>query len=85
MRRPFLYFGCLFGFFGAILALLLILAAAYLTAEPLKQLAQAYQTAGVLYQLTVKDIGIILLSGAVLGWLSARWAVAQHLRHIKPR
>lgn len=85
VRRPFLYYGVLFGTFGAILALLLMLGAAQLVAEPLAKLASLYQRESLLYPLNIVEICSIIVAGASLGWLAARWSVAQHLSQIKPQ
>lgn len=85
VRRPFLYYGALFGIFGALLALLLMLGAAILVDEPLSRLATLYQRDSLLYSLNILEIGSIILAGAILGWMAARWSVAQHLSRIKPR
>lgn len=84
IRRPFLYYGTFFGILGSAVTLILLLIARYLVAEPIQLLAEAYQSGGFLYALSVLEILGVLAIGAVLGWLAARWAVAQHLRKIKP-
>lgn len=85
VRRPFLYFGFLFGLFGALLALLLILLASYLIHEPASLLAELYQKQSLIYRLNYIEILSIALAGSIIGWLAARWAVAQHLWKIRPR
>jgi len=85
VRRPFLYYGSLFGLFGATLTLFLLLAAASLVKEPIKQLSNFYQSHSPLYQLNFIEILIIISIGTALGWLAARWSVAQHLRQIQPK
>ena len=84
IRRPFLYYGTLFGVFGALITLILLLVARYLIAKPIQQLAQAYQSSGFVAALSGIEILAIIGIGAALGWLAARWAVAQHLRKVKP-
>ncbi len=84
IRRPFLYYGSLFGLFGSVVSLVFLLIAASLVAKPFDQLAAAYQSSGFVHQPTLMEIGSLVLIGITLGWLSARWAVAQHLRKIKP-
>jgi len=44
VRRPFLYYGTLFGFFGAFITLGLLLLASNLVREPLTKLAALYQS-----------------------------------------
>lgn len=85
VRRPFLYFGSLFGFFGTILALgLLLLVNSYL-AKPLAELADVYQKDSLLYGLNISEILIFIAFGTLLGWVSARIALARHLRAIRPK
>lgn len=84
VRRPFLYYGTLFGLFGALLTLALLMLAASLVAEPLNRLADLYQSSILLYQLSALDMLSIIGGGSVIGWLAARWSVAQHLRAIQP-
>ena len=84
IRRPFLYYGTLFGIFGSLITLIFLLAARSLIAEPIQQLANAYQSSGFLYGLSTVEVITIVAIGALLGWLAARWSVAQHLRKIKP-
>ena len=85
VRRPFLYYGSLFGLFGAVLTLFLLLGAAALVKEPIKQLSDFYQNHSSLHQLNAIEILAIITAGTTLGWLAARWSVAQHLRQIQPK
>jgi len=85
VRRPFLYYGMLFGFIGAIVAMLLLLAVASYLAQPLHRLAGLYDAKSLVYQLNSVEILSVLALGGFIGWIAARWSVAQHLRHIKPR
>lgn len=85
VRRPFLYYGTLFGVFGAIITLFLLFLAGSLIQQPLAQLASAYQSNSLAYSLNGLEVTAVIAIGASLGWLAARWSVAQHLRHIHPR
>lgn len=85
VRRPFLYFGALFGFFGALISLGLLLGAASLVKQPLADLANLYQSDGLIYNVQVLEVGGLVLFGTLLGWLAARWSVAQHLRKVQPK
>ena len=85
VRRPFLYYGLLLGALGSILALLFLLVSSHLIDKPLSQLASMYQSKSLLHSLSINEIFIILLIGPSLGWLAARWSVAQHLWRIRPR
>lgn len=85
IRRPFLYFGTLFGLFGSMVTVLLLFVAAHLIRTPLSKLASVYQSGSFYHQFTLVEALILLATGALLGWLAARWAVAQHLGQIKPK
>jgi cell division transport system permease protein len=85
VRRPFLYYGLLFGFIGAVFAIVLLIAIANYLAQPIDRLADLYNTQALIYQLKATEILAILGFGGFIGWIAARWSVAQHLRHIKPR
>ena len=85
VRRPFLYFGALYGFFGGLFALILLILASQLIDQPLQQLSYLYGGATLLYSLNAFEIFTITSGSTLLGWLAARWAVAQHLWKINPR
>lgn len=85
VRRPFLYYGLLFGSFGALVTLLLLSLAGKLTKDSLSTLANLYQKESLLYALSTIEIFTIILIGGAIGWLAARWSVAQHLWKIKPQ
>ncbi len=85
VRRPFLYYGAFFGLIGALITLCLLLVSASLIEVPLQQLASLYESKTILYALTPLEMLSIVIIGTCICWLAARWSVAQHLRHIKPR
>ncbi len=85
VRRPFLYYGAFFGLFGSIISLGLLLLAAMLIHEPVSELAELYNSDALLHQITLLEALSILVIGTFLGWLAARWSVAQHLRDIQPK
>ena len=85
VRRPFLYYGTLFGLLGSLVCLILLLISAHLVKQPLAELATAYQTNTILYRLTFTDMLTIVLLGSLIGWLAARWSVIQHLRNAKAK
>ena len=82
---PFLYFGSMIGFLGSILALIFLLISASLIDQPLSELASMYQSKSLLHSLSAIEILTVLGVGPALGWLAARWSVAQHLWRIRPR
>ncbi len=84
VRRPFLYSGGWYGFFGGVLACLIV-ALGYATVEPsVTRLAALYQSDFELQGLGVILIGKLVLLSTLLGWLGAWFAVGRHLRHIEP-
>lgn len=85
VRRPFLYYGCFYGISGALVSLLLLWGTAHLLQQPMAELAALYQRSQLLYRLGIREIAVIVLSGAFIGWSAARWSVARHLRQIQPR
>lgn len=85
VRRPFLYYGTIFGLLGALTSLLFLLIAANLVEQPLSKLASLYQRQSLLYALQAWEVLSVIGIGSVLGWIAARWSVAQHLWKIKPR
>lgn len=85
VRRPFLYYGTLFGLFGSLISLGLLLGAAGLVEKPLSELAQLYDSDGLIHQVTPLEMFAVVVIGSILGWLAARWSVAQHLRKIQPK
>jgi len=85
VRRPFLYYGAFFGFLGALISLGLLLIAAELTHQPLSDLAVLYSSDALIHQVTLMEVFTLISIGTFLGWLAARWSVAQHLRNIQPK
>ena len=85
VRRPFLYYGTLFGFIGGILCIVLLLSASIVMKEPINQLSSAFETSAIVYTPTLLETLSIILIGSVLGWIAARWSVAQHLRQGKAK
>lgn len=85
VRRPFLYYGTLFGLLGSLITLGLLLLASQLVAQPLQQLTSLYQSNALLHKMTALELISVVGIGSALGWLAARWSVAQHLRNIQPR
>ncbi len=85
IRRPFLYYGAFFGFLGSLISLGLILLAANLVKQPISDLAALYNSNALIHRLTPLEVVVQIVIGSSLGWLAARWSVAQHLRKIQPR
>lgn len=84
IRRPFLYSGLLQGFFGAVVAWLLVSLGLLLLSGPVRDLAGLYGSRFELGGLGLENALWLLLAGASLGWLGSRLAVSRHIRSIEP-
>jgi len=85
VRRPFLYLGLCYGIAGAIGAYLVILGSLAALGPPVSSLAALYDSRFALSGLSLRETGVLLGGGAVLGWLGAALATARHLRAVEPR
>lgn len=84
IARPFLYMGLLEGLLGGLAAVIISSLVLKLLAGPLLRLADLYGIAFNLPALRADIILVVLLSSSLLGWLSARFTVSQHLRQLRP-
>ncbi|MCC7082499.1 MAG: hypothetical protein IT530_17675 [Burkholderiales bacterium] len=75
IRRPYLYFGALQGFFGAAVALALVAALDAIASQELAALSESYGIILELQPLPVGTSGGVLAAGAALG-LAAAWFCA---------
>lgn len=85
VRRPFLYTGLWYGLGGGLLGLVLVLLLKGVLGSGVTALADAY---GSQFRLAGPDAGLVallLLGGALVGWLGAWLAVGRHLSAIEPR
>ncbi len=85
VRRPFLYTGILYGVGGALLAWAIVAIAVVVLGQSIATLSQLYGSRFALQGLSGDDVGILLGTGAVLGWLGALVSATRHLRAIEPR
>jgi cell division transport system permease protein len=85
VRRPFLYTGMLYGLGGALLAWGIITITVVVLARPVATLAQLYGSHYSLAGLGLEDAALLLIGGAVLGWLGAWISASRHLSSIEPR
>jgi cell division transport system permease protein len=85
VRRPFLYTGVLYGLGGALLAWGIIAIAVAVLGESVANLARLYGSRYVLAGPSPQEVGVLLGSGVVLGWLGAWLSATRHLRSIEPR
>ncbi|NOZ38304.1 MAG: cell division protein FtsX [Gammaproteobacteria bacterium] len=84
IRRPFLYTGFWYGFFGAILAFIMVYTALLLLSGPVEKLALLYHNSFELSRLDLDTTLILLISGVMLGLVGSWLAVGRHLREIEP-
>jgi len=85
IRRPFLYTGFWYGFFGGLLALILVFFSLLLMSGPVENLAGLYESQFSLHKMDFGTILTILMLSIGLG-LGGSWiAVGRHLRDIEPR
>lgn len=80
IRRPFLYSGFWYGFFGGILSLVIVHASLLFLIPSVDKLASLYGSQYNITGLGVWVTIIILLSSSFLGLAGAWLAVAQHMR-----
>jgi cell division transport system permease protein len=85
VRRPFLYTGVLYGVAGALLAWAIVETAVIVLGRPIATLAELYGSHFALQGPPLDDVGVLLATGVVLGWLGAWISAARHLRRIEPR
>ncbi len=85
IRRPFLYLGLCYGLAGGVVALLVVAVGLLLLGPPVRALAALYGSSFSLAGLSPRDSGVLLVGGALLGWIGAGLAAARHLRAIEPK
>ena len=84
VRRPFLYTGALYGLLGGLTAWLVVVVTLYLLGPEARRLAQSYGSTFTLSGPGVRDLGMLLGGGALLGWIGSWLAAARHLARIEP-
>ncbi len=82
IRRPFHYFGALQGALGGLFAVALIATCGILLSGPVAELLALYSAGFTPRGLSLPHAGIVIGSGAALGWLGAQISVTLHLRHV---
>ena len=80
IRRPFHYFGALQGALGGIFAVALIAGSGWALSAPVAELLALYNASFIPRGLSLQHTGVVIGTGAVLGWLGAQLSVALHLR-----
>ncbi|MGB5282423.1 MAG: permease-like cell division protein FtsX [Arenicellales bacterium] len=84
VRRSFLYSGMLQGLLGGLLALLIIFLLFSFISAPPSSLSSMYGIAFSLDPLHLLPSLLLVSSGALIGWLSARVTVGVYLRQFEP-
>lgn len=84
VRRPFLYTGLWYGVLGGLLAWWLVEVAFWWLSGPVDHLAMLYDSDFSLVRPGLEEVGLLLGSSVLLGWLGAVWAVRRHLSAVEP-
>jgi len=84
VRRPFLYTGILYGFFGALIAYILVSLLLDWLSAPAAKLAGLYESSFALSGLSLLSSEILFIIGMCLGLAGAWVAVTRQLRRIEP-
>ncbi len=83
IRRPFLYFGAIYGFGGGVIAAMLIAVTLVIIEPPLQSLLGSYQQELDLAGFNMGFLAFLLLLASVLGIVGALLAVRQRLRNLE--
>ncbi len=83
IRRPFLYSGLFYGIASAIFAAIILNFLIIFLQSSVNKLATLYNTQFTLHGLTLKQTSLLILIGALLGFLGSWFAVNKHLRKIQ--
>lgn len=84
VRRPFLYGGLWYGLGGGLVAWLVVATVIFGVSGPVGRVAAAYGSSFRLQGLDTRAALVLVLGGALLGWLGAYAAATRHLRRIEP-
>lgn len=85
VRRPFLYAGALYGGLAGLLGFGIVLLARMALSDPLAALSAAYGAHFALQGPGLRELGLLVGAGALLGWLGAAVAASRQLARIEPR
>jgi cell division transport system permease protein len=80
IRRPFLYFGALQGFFAGLFAFAVIAAAGWWIDREVQALAIIYINDFKLKLFSLEAVGWVLFAASLLGWMGAFVSVTQYFR-----
>jgi cell division transport system permease protein len=79
IRRPFFYLGSMLGVLGGLAAVGIVIGGLVFLNRDLGTLAQLYGSDLRLSLPTFREMGVVLVVAAVLGWLGAYLSVSRHL------
>ncbi len=82
VRRPFLYTGAWLGFFGSMIACIIVAVIYTAIQSPANQLSGLYESAFQLNFLTASELMMLLLAGVSTGVLGAWMSASRHLQRI---
>ncbi|WNO08996.1 permease-like cell division protein FtsX [Teredinibacter sp. KSP-S5-2] len=85
VRRPFIYAGAWYGFFGGVIASIIVAVGFFTLSDTVGRLAFLYQSDFSLQGLSFGQNLQLLLVSTLLGWAGARLAVGRHLASIEPK
>ena len=85
VRRPFMYSGAWYGFFGGVLACVIVALGYFSINQSVQRLADLYQSGFKLQALGLEGNLILLGVATLLGLLGSCLAVSRHLSQIEPR
>jgi cell division transport system permease protein len=85
VRRPFLYTGVWYGLGGGVCAAAVTFIVLAVLSEPVARIAGLYGSHFRLEGLSVAGLGLLIGSGAALGWFGSFLSTSRHLRDIEPR
>ena len=83
IRRPFLYFGALYGFGGGVIAAMLIAITLVVIEPPLQSLLGSYQAQLDLAGFGLGFLGVLLMVASLLGVAGSMLAVRQRLKNLE--
>ena len=85
VRRPFLYNGVWYGLGGGLIAWLIVTVVITVLGDPVQRIAGLYGSSFQLHGLGAEGSGVLLVGGALLGWLGSFIAATREIRGIEPK
>ncbi len=85
VRRPFLYNGVWYGLGGGAVAWLVVTVVILMLGAPVQRIAGLYGSGFALHGLDAESSLVLVVGGAMLGWLGSFIVATRELRGIEPR